>query len=67
MPFDFYNLSPWPCYMQIFLFLKTFAFFDMLFFFFFNILSPFLNTFALSLMQNDITVISILLVTNVIC
>lgn len=35
--------------MQIFLFLKTFSFFDMLFFSFLSILSPFRNTFVLLL------------------
>ena len=44
--------------MQIFLFLKTFAFFDMFFFSFLNMLSATYDTFALSLTQNNVAVIS---------
>ena len=44
--------------MHIFLFLKTFAFFDMFFFSFLNIHSATWDTFAISLTQNNVAVIS---------
>ena len=53
--------------MHIFLFLKTFVFFDMMFFFFLNILSPLLDNFAISLMWNDVGVLCNRLINNVIC
>ena len=49
MASDINNRSPGSYHMRIFLFLKTFSFFDMLFFCFFNILPPLLDNFAASL------------------
>ena len=50
MASDINNRSPESYHMRIFLFLKTFSFFDMLFFCFLNILPPLLDNFAASLM-----------------
>lgn len=51
---------------MFFLFLKLFLFFDMFFFFFFNILPPFQDNFAASLIWNDVGVVRNPLIINAV-
>lgn len=66
MAFDFNDRSPESYYIHVFPFLKTFSFFDMFFFFFFNILPPFQDNFAASLMWNDVGVVRNPLIINAV-